>query len=344
MNTADRLKSDRVRVNRNFFMKMNTAGILPDRLKSDRVRIFQSELNQGRIPENMRTALTQIELGQLDELARARDAAIEQQKNCNRAANTEFRDNYTDIPTEATCEKAPETCTLSEVAVQGIAIESGFSLMKNSYLYMQGTQSGYELVQSVVADSATGVVRYSLVDIADRLVSANGMSITYNWLIVSELVDTSRIALKNFWLGNIDQTELITTLARSFGDSVVQYAGVSFGAFLGKAIGEYFGFNELGVNITSAVFGALGWKIAAEFGTHFSNWIFGPDPNVPISREELLRRSYEFLECQPTDDDLTIRRSYLRLSLQLHPDRGGSHDAMVALNSAYEMVRAARGL
>jgi len=46
-------------------------------------------------------------------------------------------------------------------------------------------------------------------------------------------------------------------------------------------------------------------------------------------------QSYSVLGVPPTSTELAIKAAYLRKAKVLHPDKGGSHDAFVALQRAY---------
>lgn len=53
---------------------------------------------------------------------------------------------------------------------------------------------------------------------------------------------------------------------------------------------------------------------------------------------------WETLQCQRDASLAEIERAYRRLAIKAHPDMGGSHDVMTALNRALEIARAEKGV
>lgn len=60
-----------------------------------------------------------------------------------------------------------------------------------------------------------------------------------------------------------------------------------------------------------------------------------PPPPVPTK----LRQALELLGLKLPITEPTLKRAYRRLSIETHPDTGGSHEAFLHINQAYEYLK-----
>jgi hypothetical protein len=85
-----------------------------------------------------------------------------------------------------------------------------------------------------------------------------------------------------------------------------------------------------------------GWRVD-EVPLSYLTWLFESLTGKPELREaaraEIHRRvsGYE-LDTEPLNME-RVKRVYRTLAMEFHPDRGGSHMAMQAINAFYEAIR-----
>lgn len=98
--------------------------------------------------------------------------------------------------------------------------------------------------------------------------------------------------------------------------------------------------------------GVTSWReIESVFAVAADRWARGLDPPFPGEkprrapdpgpRVDLPREALEVLGLEPPVTLEEAREAYRRRALEHHPDRGGSHDDMLAVNEAWEAVRRA---
>lgn len=68
----------------------------------------------------------------------------------------------------------------------------------------------------------------------------------------------------------------------------------------------------------------------------FREW--GPPPAAPPSPSKL-QQSLALLGLRLPIDGVLLKRTYRQRSLQAHPDTGGSHEAFLHINQAYEYLK-----
>ncbi len=66
-----------------------------------------------------------------------------------------------------------------------------------------------------------------------------------------------------------------------------------------------------------------------------------PEPSARIVRGDVPLEALEVLGLEPPVTLDEAREAYRRRALERHPDRGGSHEEMLAVNEAWETVRRA---
>lgn len=96
--------------------------------------------------------------------------------------------------------------------------------------------------------------------------------------------------------------------------------------------------------------GVTGWReIDPLYATAADRWARGIDLVFPGDKRKVVVRMddpldlpddvREILELRGPVTLESAREAYRRRALELHPDRGGSHEAMLALNRAWELVK-----
>lgn len=63
-----------------------------------------------------------------------------------------------------------------------------------------------------------------------------------------------------------------------------------------------------------------------------------PPPSPPHLPTEL-RHALELLGVKPPITEPTLKRAYRQRSIESHPDTGGSHEAFIRVNEAYEYLK-----
>jgi hypothetical protein len=145
-----------------------------------------------------------------------------------------------------------------------------------------------------------------------------------------------------FWRGEIDGRRLAENSVSNLAGVLAGGAAGFGGAIVGAEIGLLAGPVGAGVGaIAGAVAGGIagGWAGNKAAQAAFSSF-FGSS----CDQRALLRKSYRTLGLTQDASNETIRKTYLKLSKQSHPDKkGGDQKKFIEINSAYEVIRASRG-
>jgi hypothetical protein len=96
--------------------------------------------------------------------------------------------------------------------------------------------------------------------------------------------------------------------------------------------------------------GVTGWReVDPLYATAADRWARGIDPVFPGDKRRVVVKADDPLDLPEDVRDIlglrgpatleSAREAYRRRALELHPDRGGTHEAMLALNRAWELVK-----
>ncbi|MGZ3419857.1 MAG: hypothetical protein ACXWUG_13195 [Polyangiales bacterium] len=96
--------------------------------------------------------------------------------------------------------------------------------------------------------------------------------------------------------------------------------------------------------------GVTGWReVDATYATAADRWARGIDPVFPGDKKRAVPKLdasldlpddvREILDLRGPATLESAREAYRRRALELHPDRGGTHEQMLALNRAWEVVK-----
>ena len=136
--------------------------------------------------------------------------------------------------------------------------------------------------------------------------------------------------IRQYWNHQIDSYELAGKLLTSLASAAAAAAGAWSGATLLAGAGPW------GVGFGALAGALIGSEIAKQATRTFFVTFFG------TSRERALKDAYSVLGLSEAARPAQVRKQYLKLARESHPDKSGSHDRFVQVNCAYELIRAAK--
>merc|ERR1740117_377233 len=101
------------------------------------------------------------------------------------------------------------------------------------------------------------------------------------------------------------------------------------------------GFEEFGETVGNlmggGMLGVFGWSVGGDLGRAAASdtldLLMGR-----LSRQEALSKCYESMALPPHARESDVIKAYRKRARIVHPDRGGSHEAMVELNFCKELI------
>lgn len=137
--------------------------------------------------------------------------------------------------------------------------------------------------------------------------------------------------IRQYWIQKIDSYELAGKLMTSLASAV----GAAVGAWSGASI--MVGAGPWGVGFGALVGALIGSEMAKKATRKLFVQFFG------TSRERALRNAYSTLSLFENAFPTQIRKQYLKLARECHPDKAsGNHERFVLVNCAYELIGASR--
>lgn len=149
-------------------------------------------------------------------------------------------------------------------------------------------------------------------------------------LVFAILSYEAAVNMKKWWKGEISGVRCAKNVVDSLGSCAGGLALASGGAYVGAVAGP------VGVVCGALVGGLLGSVAAATLTDWATQCLF----NVP--KDVALENAYNYLEVSQTASNDEINKSYKRLCLVYHPDKGGSDEAFHKLQMCLQVVRLQR--
>lgn len=144
-----------------------------------------------------------------------------------------------------------------------------------------------------------------------------------------------------YWKGEIDGVDLAENTTKNLATLAAGGCGGYGGAVIGAEVGMWAG-------PISAVAGAV---IGAVVGGISAAWVGNSLAEESLKRffggscdkRSMLRKSFRVLGLDQNASNEEIRKRYLALCKNNHPDKGGDNAKFVEINAAYEIIRASQG-
>lgn len=135
-----------------------------------------------------------------------------------------------------------------------------------------------------------------------------------------------------WWKGEISGRRCVKTVI----DGSAAIAGGVSGHMAGSLIGNMV-VPGLGGMVGSFVGGLVGGAVAGVLSQWLTDYFFD------LPQREALKNAYIFLKVERTCTNAELNSAYRRLALKYHPDKGGSKDDWVKLQTALEIIKQERG-
>jgi len=146
-------------------------------------------------------------------------------------------------------------------------------------------------------------------------------------LVAAVLTWEAVVNIKKWWQGEISGKRCAKNVMDAIGSVGGGYAGAAAGVYVGFAAGP-----------VGAVLGAVaGGLMGSSALGSLSDWATQSLFDVP--KDVAAENAYNYLEVSQTASNDEINKSYKRLCLRYHPDKGGSDEAFHKLQLSLEVVR-----
>lgn len=146
--------------------------------------------------------------------------------------------------------------------------------------------------------------------------------------------------VRRYWKGEIDGVDLVEDTTKNLASLATGGAGGWAGAVLGAEAGLVGG--PVG-SVFGAVVGAVAGGILGAFvGNGVAEGALKSFFGGSCDQRSVLRKSFRVLDLDQSASNDAIRKRYLRLCQQHHPDKGGDKAKFIEIHSAYEIIRSSR--
>jgi len=146
-------------------------------------------------------------------------------------------------------------------------------------------------------------------------------------LVAAVLTWEAVVNIKKWWQGEISGKRCAKNVMDAIGSVGGGYAGAAAGVYVGFAAGP------VGAVLGAVAGGLMGSSALGSLSDWATQFFFDVPKNVAAEN------AYNYLEVSQTASNDEINKSYKRLCLRYHPDKGGSDEAFHKLQLSLEVVR-----